>query len=356
MYDAVSKKYDVGTLDEFKADMKDPKKNRKVYDVVSKDFDVGSYDTFQQDLGANGKKKDTGSVSPSASSQNPGTTGKSVNTSGSNQPSDRDKSIREQYPDISDLHDSKFVDSVLDKNKDKNFVKRYLNPSVSPVIKNDDGSVSTHRMASSDNIAYPTIVQQPDGSLKQLNSDGPNNEAYKYAIKNKEFIEFKNEKDADWFATNGYKLGNQNDSGSNPKQVSTNYKNKTLTGKDIPPSKDNSGISADDTAKGINNKANNLEAASNAPSAINIQNYVKEHQSALNELNQLNNRQAYVGDVTEDQLNAAKTKEQFYRSGIQKSYDEQKKKVVPELVSDLKTRRSDHSMNFPPIPKTLLLT
>ena len=83
VYDAVSKKYDVGTLDEFKADMKDPKKNRKVYDVVSKDFDVGSYDTFQQDLGANGKKKDTGSVSPSASSPKPDQTGQPVNTGGS---------------------------------------------------------------------------------------------------------------------------------------------------------------------------------------------------------------------------------------------------------------------------------
>ena len=83
VYDAVSKKYDVGTLDEFKADMKDPKKNRKVYDVVSKDFDVGSYDTFQQDLGANGKKKDTGSVSPSASSPKPDQTGQPVGTAGS---------------------------------------------------------------------------------------------------------------------------------------------------------------------------------------------------------------------------------------------------------------------------------
>src|SRR6202453_4839639 len=120
--------------------------------------------------------------------------------------SDRDKSIRQQYPDISNLHDSKFVDNVLDQNKDKNFVQRYLNPGTSPVIKNSDGSVSTHRMASSDNLAYPTIVQQPDGSLKQLGDK----EAYQYAIKSKEYIAFKNDKDADWFATNGYKLGTQN--------------------------------------------------------------------------------------------------------------------------------------------------
>src|SRR6202453_2835873 len=118
---------------------------------------------------------------------------------------DREKSVRQQYPEISNLHDSKFVDDILDKNKDKNFVQRYLNPSTSPVIKNDDGSVSTHRMASSDNLAYPTIVQQPDGSLKQLGDK----EAYQYAIKSGEYIKFKNDKDADWFATNGYKLGNQ---------------------------------------------------------------------------------------------------------------------------------------------------
>jgi broad specificity phosphatase PhoE len=120
---------------------------------------------------------------------------------------DPDKSaIRKQYPEITDLHDSKFVDDILNKNKDKNFVQRYLNPSKYPVINNPDGSFSTHRMASSDNLAYPTIVQQPDGSLKQLGDK----EAYQYAIKNKEYIQFKNDKDADWFANNGYKLGTQN--------------------------------------------------------------------------------------------------------------------------------------------------
>lgn len=141
------------------------------------------------------------------------------------EPSDttRDKSIRKQYPNISNLHDSEFVDSVFEKNKGKNFVKRYLNPSGSPMIKNKDGSVSTLRMASSDNIAYPTIVQLPDGSLKQLNSDGPNNEAYKYAMQHKEYIEFDNEKDADWFANNGYKLGNQSKDGSSNNQNKSDY-------------------------------------------------------------------------------------------------------------------------------------
>ncbi len=118
---------------------------------------------------------------------------------------DRGALIRKQYPNISNLHDVPFVDSVLNANKNKNFVQRYMNPNPSMVIKNPDGSSSTHQMASADNIAYPTIVQGPDGKLKRLGDD----EAYQYARKTGEFIKFANEKDADWFANNGYKLGNQ---------------------------------------------------------------------------------------------------------------------------------------------------
>jgi hypothetical protein len=194
---------------------------------AAKEKSVDISDQVGQSLGL--KKK----VGGEESSQESSPTGSPLSSlSGA----DRDKFIRQQYPEISNLHDSKFVDSVLDQNKDKNFVKRYLNPSEYPVINNGDGSYSTHRMASSDNIVYPTIVQQPDGSLKKLNSDGPNNEAYKYAIKHHEYIEFKNEKDADWFANNGYKLGSQLTGDSNkkqaipsPQQASAAFQNKSIT-------------------------------------------------------------------------------------------------------------------------------
>jgi hypothetical protein len=308
------------------------------------------------------KKENAGSPSPSGSSPKPGQTGKPVNTSGSNQPSDRDKSIREQYPGISDLHDSKFVDSVLDKNKDKNFVQRYLNPSKSPVIKNDDGSVSTHRMASSDNIAYPTIVQQPDGSLKQLNANGPNNEAYKYAIKNKEFIEFKNEKDADWFATNGYKLGNQNTepvstSVSDPKQVTANLKNNSLTTSDVG-KVNGDGITPDMVKDAINNKAMFLSAARNAPSNYSSQYLVKQKNDVDTQIAKLENQSISEMEYGQEavaehhkKIQNLKDRSEYLNTELQKNYDYRLRSLIPELEQQIKPTITDD--DFSPSLHTL---
>ena len=88
VYEVVSKKYDVGTLDQFRNDMKDPNKNKKVFDVVSKEYNVGDYNTFQKDLGLNVKKKEDTNGSPSLSASTPTQpkTGQSINTSESEQP------------------------------------------------------------------------------------------------------------------------------------------------------------------------------------------------------------------------------------------------------------------------------
>jgi len=86
-----------------------------------------------------------------------------------------------------------------------NFVERYLNPSIFPVINNEDGSVSTHRMASGEAngkyIAYPTIIQRKDGELEELSLE----DAAKYALENKEYMEFDTNLEATRYAENGYK-------------------------------------------------------------------------------------------------------------------------------------------------------
>ena len=102
-------------------------------------------------------------------------------------------------------HTNQWVDSVLNANQALNFVQRYLYPNKYPVIKNPDGSHSTHLMASADNLSFPTIIQESNGKLVQL----PIDSAYNYAIKNKQFIEFPSENDAAWFSENGYKKGKQ---------------------------------------------------------------------------------------------------------------------------------------------------
>ena len=86
---------------------------------------------------------------------------------------------------------------ILNKNRNKNFVKRIINPEKS--INLDGGRIGTHLMASGEidgrHIVYPTIIEKSDGELYQLG----NKEAVDYAIKNKEFIEFKSQEEAEWF-------------------------------------------------------------------------------------------------------------------------------------------------------------
>jgi hypothetical protein len=104
-----------------------------------------------------------------------------------------------------DWMDEDKEDNVMIRNKDKNFVKRALNPDSSPKITNDDGSKSTHRMASGETdgrfIAYPTITQDKDGSLRQRED----NDAFRYAMETGEFIEFDTDQEAKRFASGEYK-------------------------------------------------------------------------------------------------------------------------------------------------------
>ena len=92
-----------------------------------------------------------------------------------------------------------------DKNYEHfDFVQRYLSPSKYPVVKNEDGSVSTHRMASAEvdgvYMVYPTIVNF-NGRLIELDDD----KALNYAIGTGQFIPFDNRGDAEMFASGGYK-------------------------------------------------------------------------------------------------------------------------------------------------------
>lgn len=91
--------------------------------------------------------------------------------------------------------------SVLATNSHMNFIKRILDPELYPVIWNEDGSFSTHRMAWSEvdgaGIVYPTIVQE-GGDLVELGSD----EALDFAIRSGEFIRFDDPAEAEWFSRN----------------------------------------------------------------------------------------------------------------------------------------------------------
>jgi hypothetical protein len=85
---------------------------------------------------------------------------------------------------------------ILNNNKNKNFIKRIIDPEKYSVIKNQDDSISTHMMAYGkiDNkfVVYPEIIMDTDSTLKRLTP----NDAIQHAMLSGEYISFENEKDA----------------------------------------------------------------------------------------------------------------------------------------------------------------
>lgn len=91
----------------------------------------------------------------------------------------------------------------INPNTSLNFEQRVLYPNKYPVIQNNDGTFSTHKMAwttvGDKFIAFPMIVQLPSGNLSEFTDPG---KAINYALQNKEFT---SAKDAEEYANGGYK-------------------------------------------------------------------------------------------------------------------------------------------------------
>lgn len=112
--------------------------------------------------------------------------------------SDQDNDIRDQG--------TRIQSPTIDPGTKLNFEKRILNPSSYPSVPNDDGSISTHRMAYGETdgryVAYPTIIQpKKTNQLVQLND----REAFEYAMNSGEFRSFKTEEEAKSYSEGGYK-------------------------------------------------------------------------------------------------------------------------------------------------------
>ena len=101
-----------------------------------------------------------------------------------------------------------FIYNVLNQNKDKEWVKRILDPNVYPKLDNSDNSYSTHIMSWADTggipykqedqkyMAYPQIIGTKNG-LKKLSEQ----EAKQHAFKNKTGILFNTPEEAELFTT-----------------------------------------------------------------------------------------------------------------------------------------------------------
>jgi hypothetical protein len=103
------------------------------------------------------------------------------------------------------------INAILQANKEKDFVKRILDPENSPSIDMGGGMTGTHFMASGEAdgkfYAYPTIQRMADGSLKKMEA----NEAFQQAVSNGELIEFASDEEAKWFAMNYKKVWAKDD-------------------------------------------------------------------------------------------------------------------------------------------------
>ena len=118
---------------------------------------------------------------------------------------------------------------ILDKHKNKNFVKRMFDNTKS--IDKGNGDSATHLMSYTEHkgkyIMFPMIVEI-DGKLKEFDEDKWK-DAVDYALKNNEYIEFDNEKEAADFSKFGYKV----ESGMMSKEDVNNIKKKVMPKKQI---------------------------------------------------------------------------------------------------------------------------
>lgn len=98
------------------------------------------------------------------------------------------------------------IQAILDRNKDKEFVRRILDPDNSPSLDLGKGYTGTHLMAAEFDpdtetwMVFPTIVNTEEG-LKKLD---PAEAMYEAKAKN-EFIDFGADKDAAISFSKNYK-------------------------------------------------------------------------------------------------------------------------------------------------------
>ena len=93
--------------------------------------------------------------------------------------------------------------NIYQKHKNVKFMNRLINRENYPMIRNPDGSYSTHRMAWSESegkyYVFPTMEMIGE-ELIDLPSAGI--DPFEHAMQNKNFIEFSTAEEADWFSQN----------------------------------------------------------------------------------------------------------------------------------------------------------
>lgn len=134
-------------------------------------------------------------------------------------------------------------------------------------------------------------------------------------------------------------------SASDPKQVTANFKNNSLTPKDIggQPLGKMLGPSPDQISHAINNKGKNIEKWEKAPSDNYVTSLVNQHNDIQGKVAALSQQQELTHqkntpewNKNQGQLTHLQESEKYLRGQIQKEYDARKPKLVSELVGTLK--------------------
>lgn len=97
--------------------------------------------------------------------------------------------------------DKKRLYDILTTNADKDFIQRIIFKDDSPILKNKDGSYSTHSMTwgqfGDKYRVFPTVLRDGDG-LKRFKPG----EAWERVEKTGDYIEFDSAEEADYFFWN----------------------------------------------------------------------------------------------------------------------------------------------------------
>lgn len=111
--------------------------------------------------------------------------------------------IRKQINEANEPVYANKAKATTDRYRNLNWVQRGLKPDKYPSIQNEDGTVSTHRLAYAEADGkyhvYPTIIQDEKGALIQLDDK----QAMEYAFKTKTTIPFKSKAEAEYYSRNG---------------------------------------------------------------------------------------------------------------------------------------------------------
>lgn len=144
------------------------------------------------------------------------------------------------------------------------------------------------------------------------------------------------------------------------KQATANFKNQTLTPKDVSddPTGFTLGPSPEQLAHSINNKTRNIDRWENTPSNLATSSLIKQKQDLDNRIgnmdrgdNRLLASRTGKLDQFEKEISGLKNQRDYIDKEIDKSYQFEKQRVVPDLVNEIKGGVIDD--DFDPITHTL---